>query len=204
MKKILTALLLCTGTINAAQAEIVPYIGGQIGYSKASSPTIDSVKPENTSGMATELHLGVLFPITDSFFVGPEIGYGMFSYSPKYDFKNDGTTKFENNNYIPIVIKAQIQLSEDFYLFAKAGMAHVNGKIKIQDNRGNESIKQSAWESTFALGTGFELSDNLALEANYTYVNGKSNASEFSNNNPNPKDLIIKTNNVFVGLNYNF
>ena len=51
--------------------------------------------------------------------------------------------------------------SEDFYLFAKAGMAHVNGKIKIQDNHDNEAFKQSAWESTFTLGTGFKLSDDL-------------------------------------------
>ena len=48
-----------------------------------------------------------------------------------------------------------------YQYYSKAILAMMHFNAYLQDNHDNEAFKQSAWESTFTLGTGFKLSDDL-------------------------------------------
>ena len=227
MKKTLLGIALCTGMAGVAYADPIPYIGAQAGYSFADLPDIPivsvaTVKPKDDNGFVGEINGGILFPVSDYFLLGPEVGIGFFGYSPKYSesitsqpFPGrsiSGSLKFENDYYIPIVARAQFPISDDFYLFAKAGIAYVSGKAKASgsiaiSNFGSTSIQrekdQDAWKFTGSVGAGFNLTEQFSLEAVYTYIDGDSSLGDLEND-IDSGDVVVKTNNIFVGVNYKF
>ncbi|ASK79823.1 hypothetical protein CF386_12350 [Paraphotobacterium marinum] len=215
MKKTLLGIALCTGMAGVAYADPVPYIGAQVGYSFTDLPDADittaagqsyGFNKKDDDGFVGEINGGVLFPITDYFLLGPEIGIGMFGYSPKYSLNALGinaSVKYENDYYIPLVARAQFPINDDFYLFAKAGVAYVNGETK--ENIQGKSFKQNqdAWKFTGSLGAGFNLTEQFSLEATYTYIDGDTSGKDIGNDFDDG-DLVLQTNNIFVGVNYKF
>ena len=206
MKKTLLGIALCTGMAGVAYADPVPYIGGQVGYSFSDLPNvgITGISKKDEDGFIGEINGGVLFPLTDNVLLGPEVGIGMFGYEPKYKDNFGDSLKFTNDYYIPIVARAQFLINDDFYLFAKAGIAYVSGEVKGKSFDG-DSIKQDQddWKFTGSLGAGFNLTEQLSLEASYTYIDGDSSLRDIVQD-ANDGNLVLETNNIFVGVNYKF
>ena len=202
MKKTLLGIALCTGMTGIAYADPVPYISGQVGYSFTDLPSVNGFNKKDEDGFVGEINGGVLFPLSDNVLLGPEIGIGMFGYEPKY--KAGGfTAKYTNDYYIPIVARAQFLINDAFYLFAKAGVAYVNGEIKESLNGKSTKQNQDAWKFTGSLGAGFNLTEQLSLEATYTYIDGDTSGNDIVNDGADG-DLVLETNNIFVGVNYKF
>lgn len=168
---------------------------------------IASVKLKDDDGFVGEINGGVLFPVTDYFLLGPEVGIGMLGYEPKYKVRlfnqTLGSLKYTNDYYIPLVVRAQFPINDAFYLFAKAGMAYVSGEVKESEGGVSDSQNQSPWNFTGSLGAGFNLTQQLSIEAVYTYMDGDSSSEDLIKDG-DKGDIALKTNNIFVGVNYKF
>ena len=163
MKKILLATALITGFVGSASATGVgPYIGVQGGYSWMNLGNNVS----HDDGLSGDIHAGYLFPLTSSLSLGPEMGLGTNFYSPKYH-----GIKLDTDYYVPVMAKLQWQVSNELYLFGKAGITYVSQTQKL----GGYNHDESDWQASFALGAGYNLSQNLAVEASYNYVDGDDN-----------------------------
>ena len=85
MKKILLSIIIITGFTSSAYANTFgAYLGGQVGYSAASTselefPLGDVSTLKNKGGLVEELHSSYLFSITESLSLGLEIGLSSFN-----------------------------------------------------------------------------------------------------------------------------
>ena len=187
MKKIILATALIAGFVGTASATGVgPYVGVQGGYSWMNLGNNTS----HDDGLSGDIHAGYLFPLTNSLSLGPEIGLGSNFYSPK----NRGD-KLDTNYYVPVMAKLQWQVNNEVYLFGKAGVTYVSQTLK----KAGFSDDNSDWQASFGLGAGYNLSQNLALEASYNYVDGDDN-----DNSNSIKNNTSRFQNVSVGVNYSF
>ena len=187
MKKILLATALIAGFVGTASATGVgPYVGVQGGYSWMNLGN----KSSHDNGLSGDIHAGYLLPLTSSLSLGPEVGLGTNFYSPK-----ESGWKLDTNYYVPVMAKLQWQVSNELYLFGKAGITYVS---QTQKHSGL-SYDNSVWHASFGLGAGYNLSQNLALEASYNYVDGddEDNSNTIKNNTS-------RFQNVSVGVNYSF
>ena len=149
----------------------------------------------NTShddGLSGDIHAGYLFPLMGGLSLGPEMGLGTNFYSPKFISRE----KLDTNYYVPVMAKLQWQVSNRVYLFGKAGITYVSQTLKYSglsdDNRD--------WHGSVGLGPGYNLSQNLAFEASYNYVDG----DDEDNSNSPKKNNTSRFQNVSVGVNYSF
>ena len=231
MKKRLLSTIIIIGFISSAYANTYgAYLGGQVGYSVASTselgfPLDDVSTVKNKGGIVGELHGGYLFPITESLSLGPEIGFGYLGYSPEFQGNGDtsgnnyasGSLKFQNQFYIPLVARAQYDINDNLYVFAKAGIAYVQTKINSSfsydttvygggiGSKGSEigSKSQSSTVFTGGFGLGYKVTDQLALEVSYSHLSGKE-AGQDALKEYKSGNYTLASSNAFVGLNYNF
>ena len=225
-----------------------PYIGLELGYGwldKGSQGPIDDsgelaqselrnlVSPtanydgsdNGLDGFSGAINFGYLFPITDSFFLGPEVGYMFMFQSPdfKWNFSDSlGQTdtlkyKIQNSTIIPLLAVARVNVSEDFYLFAKLGVSYVHQKLSIDEYQGlldpidkkalGDGETASNWQFTGVAGVGWQVSESIGLTVQYTYVDG----DKFSDLAPtnylgatSPDIDTIAYQAVTAGLTYSF
>ena len=115
------------------------YIGIQSGYSWMNLGN----KTHHDYGLNSDFHAGYLFSLSNSLYLGPEIGLGFNFYSPK-----NKDIKIDTNYYAPIMARLQWQVEDDLYLFGKAGVTYVKQTLKysgLSDDRRD-------WQASFSAG----------------------------------------------------
>ena len=229
MKKVLltSAIIAGLAASTAASANTEgAYMGIQGGYSwskldpswQKNLATSADLKRKKTdqNGVSADIHFGYLFPITDSFFIGPEVAIGKNFYKPKYktylsDNEGDNAgieTKVDTKLYVPIFLRVQLQLNDQLYVFGKAGIAYMDQKAtisgygnerdtKVKADLSDESNKR--WVGAYGVGMGYNIDQNLSLEISYNYLDGDSGKERKGN-----AFRTLKTQNVSLGVNYTF
>lgn len=235
MKKILltTAIIagLAASTSASANTSGGAYMGIQGGYSWSNfepSSQIDDAKllglrktknkKTDQNGVGADIHFGYLFPITDSFSIGPEVGIGKNFYKPKYktyvSYNHDDTfgikSEVDTKLYVPILLRAQLQLNDELYVFGKVGAAYMDQKVTTSVYRqipeinfhseaevSHESNKR--WVGNYGVGMGYNINQNLGLEISYNYLDGDNGKER-----KGKAFRTLKTQNVSLGVNYTF
>lgn len=168
------------------------------------------------------INFGYLFPITDSFFLGPEVGYLFNFQTPDYKWKFGNSElkyKLKDNTIIPLLAVARVNVAEDFYLFAKLGVSYVYQKFSISGSGGLAGVDfanevpigdgetASNWQFTGVAGVGWQVSEDIGLTVQYTYVDGDkfSELSPYNYLAANAPDIdTITYQAVTAGLTYSF
>ena len=229
MKKILLTTAIIAGlaaSTSASASSEGAYMGIQGGYSWskldpssqkdfATSGGLQKKKTDR-NGVSADIHFGYLFPITDSFSMGPEVGIGKNFYKPKYktyvsDDKGHNAgfqTKVDTKLYVPIFLRAQLQLNDQLYVFGKAGIAYMDQKAtiskygnlsgaKVKADLRDESNKR--WVGAYGVGMGYNIDQNLDLEISYNYLDGDGGKERKGH-----AFRTLKSQNVSLGVNYTF
>lgn len=170
------------------------FISGQLGFSWINSrPNDDSnYLVDAHEGIGSQFYFGYLFPVNDTFSIGPEIGLGWNVFMPGDNAKSE---KLLINTTIPIDIKAKIDINQNFYFFGRAGIASVQQDITSSWLFPIGS--SSKWQPTFGGGFGYNLNKSLSLELSYNFVNGTNEQTQYTNNT-------ARFQNLSLGVTYSF
>lgn len=186
-----------------------------------------SIKPESR----TAFHIGALveFPISDAFYIQPEILYNSVgskvNFSESFmgmDFSVENTTKLD---YISIPIMAKYYIMEGlaieagpqvgFLMSAKNDFSSSSTMMgQTESESGEEDVKEDYKGIDFGLGIGVSYRLDMGLFFSARYVLGLSNIGEEGNNNGNDDDFddidfgfggATVKNNVFqISVGYSF
>ena len=168
---------------NVGMGEFVNKLSAQT-VSDASSPTIGVSQLETQNGNVNfGATVGYDFALTDlieNMTVGAEIGInytpniGSFTYNT-----GTATAKVEANSLeIPILLTTKYYMG-NFNVAAKAGYTYVRQNTTVKDNSTNYTPPQlektnTKFKPMLAIGVGYEVMDNLAVTAQYSWQFGNS------------------------------
>ena len=216
-KHLLTTSLLSAMIANTAIAAPAdgPYVSlglsmGQIDIGNIQSPLGGLDINQESDIYNGSLALGYLFNVSDKFSIGPEIGYSTFLNSPETTWDSNGSTvataKVKDSYTMPIMAVAQYQLSDDVFLFGKAGMAYVEQKVDFSNSEGldNNSVKNKDWNFAAGFGAGYMINSNLAVSVEYQYIDGDKLTVAPSGESTQINDSTIQTQTVGINLSYLF
>lgn len=170
------------------------FISGLIGYAWINSEHYDENDKviDAHQGPVIQFYLGYLFPVNDTFSVGPEIGLVTNIFIPG---DNDQNQKLLISSSIPVDIKAKININPNFYFFGRAGMALVR---QVITNSWVFPIgAYSKWQPTFGGGFGYNINKSLSLELAYNFTNGNKGITYDEANTS-------RFQNVSLGVTYSF
>ena len=188
------------------------YVGAGLGYAKTTTPKNLFEKKNSLGGtgadegiaigqkskfdhFAAAAHMGYLFPVTQNFLLGAELGYNYLPENkytfgaagvtaPKTDLVN-GTIKYSQYS-IDLLGVAKYYVTDEFNIFGKAGIAYVNQKVTQSFTEGNSGLDVqdflktlpsiSSSEAKFlpkvAVGVGYNITQNVELTAQYSHTFG--------------------------------
>lgn len=211
------------------------YIGGGLGYADLGMPTnlisdqfIDSARTAQSSTLnhfTAGAHVGYLFPVTQQFLLGAELGY---NYLPNTTYtitnktvstNNDTEIKFSRYS-LDLMGVAKYYVVDQFNVFAKAGVSYVKQKasadatVVVQGltlDTASVSKSSDQLQPKLAVGAGYNVLPNLELTAEYSHTFGdkfnsiSQNSFDSDNNLKESSVTNIASNNaVLVGVNYYF
>lgn len=190
MKKNLLAALLASAFAFSASAHAAgAYIGSNVG-SVQHKLTIDG---DSTKERKAGFKLYGGYSFNESF--GVEAGYvhmGKVS-----DSETDGTDTVSLSyraRAMYIAGTATLPLSQEFALFAKAGVTANRGKVTARFNSDSDSLKRSNTAAMFGFGAEYSFAKNMSVVAEYENFGKIINEDEGS----------TKAQMVSLGLRYKF
>ncbi len=187
------------------------YVGAAAGYATTTTPKnlfedknqlnqfyqLTAIgQKSKVDNFAAAAHIGYLFPVTQNFLLGAELGYnylpenkytfGIASAFPGKDPKTalvNGTIKYSQYS-LDLLGVAKYYVTDEFNIFGKAGIAYVNQKVTQSFTNGNpgdpDLLKRlpsiSSSEAKFlpkvAVGVGYNITQNVELTAQYSHTFG--------------------------------
>ena len=202
MKKILIATILASSLISTSSFATGAYLGIQGGESWMSLKNNESGKDtQDNNSFSSDVHFGYLFPINDSFSIGPEIGIGKDFFEPEIAEVLFGITHVQTDYYMPVLLRSQYQISDDFYVFGKLGVTYVSQFVIESINFSDKNYNVKKWQGSFGAGLGYNFTNSFAIELSYNYVGGSDTPPVF---NKDKYDDTAKFQNISIGLNYSF
>jgi len=160
-KAIFGTVLLATTTYSFA-APSDHFVGG-IGFAQLN----DDVLVNEVSLNAVFGSLGYEYKVTNTFTLIPElrVGLGVGDDTVTY---NNVSVDVELDEFIAFSVKGQLDLSEQFYLFANPSY----GRVGLSASHSNGSASDSSAEFGVGFGAGLQISNSTALELSYEDFNG--------------------------------
>jgi OmpA-OmpF porin, OOP family len=170
MKKLLAALALAFSTSVFA----APYMGIQGGviYNglNTSNNTYSVVSfRDNSNPLAGRLFAG--YELNKYFAV--EAGYLLATNATIHtDIFGKNFGKFNvNEQIVDVVGKGKFYMGSSFYVYGKAGLAYINVKETLNDNKTNNI------NLVYGAGIGYDINDNVSIDLSATRYNGKGTSA---------------------------
>ncbi|MCE7556006.1 outer membrane beta-barrel protein [Aliivibrio fischeri] len=207
MKKIYLAAFVFGVFSVSSSAEMMPYVGGNIGIGGITSPDadIDNMNYSQESGkLAWSLNTGLLFnsEMNNKFQYGAEVSYSTYA-TNENRFEN---LKFDYDGYnIAALGVAKYNFNNKWSIFGKAGAAYTVQELTSNVNVFNK--KESKVLPKIGLGASYNITDNFAINASFEHIFG-DDLAEFTNK-PNNHQLSDYTNvgsvsTMYIGMGYSF
>ena len=204
IRKCLLTALLVSGFAASAQAGVYVNAGAGIGGMDTkdfSNGTSGYNSMALRQGAAYRFALGHLTH-ADKFSYGQEFGYTAY---PQNIYRSNaifGTTDTYTGHYFDALSVGKYTFDSGGYLLAKGGLALVTQKLARVTNGVSSSSKSSRKvKPELAIGVGYEVSEHVGVDANFSHVFGAQSNPNGSNSQATRFAAI---NTVMAGINYNF
>lgn len=181
---------------HAADAEGA-YIFAQPGLSMThiQSKTIDGVKVNGDKENGFGFRLGAGYDFNQ--YVAAELGLA------KYANAEIDVAGFEEAKVKPfaidLLVKGTYALSDDFFVYGKTGIAYVNVNYNSSNNffEDDKSDNKHFLRPELALGAGYNVNENVAVDASYSRIVGTGDVQ-------NTPDYLPNLDLLAVGITYKF
>lgn len=202
---------------NAAHSSM--HVGANLGFAAIQSPATEVyTQSAITNGSASYqlgnfaygANLGYDFALSQSWLLGPEIGYYNLGYS-QYKGTQEGV--FSDNTKIrSSAVDALARLTwmsqSGFNLFAKAGAAYVFQKadsvVGFSNTAPSNSFSAHAIAPEGDLGMGYQFANGLGLSIDYQHIFGHSENNDNFITNGQRAHNVYSTNALFGEVSYRF
>lgn len=202
-KLFLTPVLLLSTLPLTAQAHW--YIGGSVGQAQFSDTYVEA----QALGYSTTQHLSL--QEDDSMAVSI---YGGYQFNPYFgleaslagiDALNGSYASIGDMSYLALQPKISYPVTDNFSVYAKAGIAYFNAEVKVSNQFAGASSYSTFSESDVSgilgLGVDYAVTDNVTIRASWDYLRPELDLID----NGLAKVTVDSDINIFsLGLSYHF
>lgn len=188
-KNLIVALLAATFVFSASAHAAGAYVGANVG----SAHHRLSIDGEASKERKTALKLYGGYAFNETF--GVEGGYARLGKISDSDTDGVNTASLDYRaRALYVAATAALPLSQEFSVFAKAGITANHGKVTARVNNFSDSISRSNTTAMFGIGAEYSFTKNMSVVAEY-----ENFGKVIDENEGNTKAQLVS-----VGLRYKF
>ena len=186
----------------------IPYVGVQLGYGGAQTPTIDvpGMTTKRYDGAVYGVETGYLFNITSQFKFGPEFGFKGYpknTYkSPDVGYNGDTLDLSYSGHYFDLLANAQYCINAHWSLMGKLGAAAASQEEMDDLGTSKVSKENNAILPEVVLAAGYNVTPQFGVSLSFDNVFGSTIANNTVGQSTNAHVASITT--YMLGVTYSF
>jgi OOP family OmpA-OmpF porin len=163
------------------------YFSAETGWSVMQHGDVSPYQFKDQENIGYRLAMGYLFPLSDKFRLGPEVGYGYYG-KISYENLSNLTVYYKSYGWSPLA-NLTYKITPKVSLALKGGVTELLQHYDISGpNVTPGGFYQRAFSPTLIIGSLYNLSKHTSVGLNYTHI--------FANNAPLTSDTYFTFRNV--------